>query len=597
MGTTVNRLFHDAAAKYGPFPALSRKVAGRYEPITYADLARQVCAFGRGLVALGIEKGDRVAIISENRPEWAVADLGMLSIGVVNVPLFVSLAAEQIAYVVSDSGARALIVSDEKLLARCELAASRCPSLRLILMEPPAEADPRITPFAEVLRLADESPLDAAAHGERLQSIGPDDLASIIYTSGTTGEPKGVELTHWNFASNVLASQAVLRFGTDDVLLSFLPLNHVFERLAAYYLALSQGSMVAYTESLRRLRDNMREVEPTMMLLVPRVYEVFQETITDRIAGGPTRARRVFEWASGVGRRRTALLDAGLSVPPWLAAKWWLARKVVLDRARGAMGLRRLRYFVSGGAALPRATAEFFHSIGLPILEGYGLTETSPVVSVNRPQRFRLGTVGLPLQGVEVRVAQQGEILVRGPNVMCGYHNRPEATAEAIDSEGWFHTGDIGAIDEDGYITITDRLKDLLVLANGKNVAPQQIENRLSGSPYITQAVVLGDGRPAVTALIVPAFQRVEQWAARQGQPELADRTALCADKAVRKLFRDEISRLTADVAEYERVTRFTLLDHDLSIESGQLTPTLKVRRKVVQRMYADEIRTMYGDS
>jgi len=595
--TTVNRLFHQAAREYGTSPALSRKVGGRYEPITYADLARQVSAFGRGLVALGIEKGDRVAIISENRPEWAVADLGMLSIGVVNVPLFVSLSAEQIAYIVSDSGARALIVSDEKLLARCQLAASQRPSLRLVLMEPPAEADPRITPFAEVLRLADESPLDAAAHAERLQSVEPDDLASIIYTSGTTGDPKGVLLTHWNFASNVLAAQAVLRFSTDDVLLSFLPLNHVFERLAAYYLALSQGSMVAYTESLRRLRDNMREVEPTMMLLVPRVYEVFQETITDRVAQGPTRACRLFQWASGVGRRRTARLDSGRALSPWLAAEWWLARKLVLDRVRRTLGLRRLRYFVSGGAALPRATAEFFHSIGLPILEGYGLTETSPVVAVNRPERLKLGTVGLPLEGVEVKIDAQGEILVRGPNVMRGYHNKPEATAEAIDRDGWFHTGDIGVIDEDGYITITDRLKDLLVLASGKNVAPQPIERKLRNSAYIGEAVVLGDGRPSVTALIVPAFQRVEEWAMGQGLAKHADRAAMCADQAVRKLIREEISRLTQDLAEYEKVTRFALLDHEFSVESGQLTPTLKVRRKVVQRIYADEIKAMYGDS
>ncbi|MBD3174538.1 MAG: AMP-binding protein [Armatimonadia bacterium] len=595
MPETLSELFHRAAEEYAECAALMHKVDGEYQSMSYGELGERVQRFARGLSALGVQAEDPVAIIAENRPEWAVADLAIVSLGAVNVPLFISLSPSQIGYALKHSGSKVVIVSNTDLLARSMTAMADDPEVRYVVMDPPEPLPDRVMPFEGVQALADESPMTEAGFQDARQAVEPGDLASIIYTSGTTGEPKGVMLTHANFTSNVFAAQDVLRFGPDDTLLSFLPLNHVFERLAAYYLALSQGACVAYSEGARQLRDNIRETRPTMMLLVPRVYEVFQEAMESRVAKVGGLAEKLFHWSAKVGRERAAALNDGRKPSPWTRLKWGIARAVFVDKLHAAMGLDRLRFFVSGGAALPTETAWFFHSLGLSLLEGYGLTETSPVVSVNRPARFKIGTVGPPLKDVEVKISEAGEILVRGPNVMLGYFKRPEDTAEAIDADGWFHTGDMGQVDDDGYLRITDRLKSLIVLANGKNVAPQPLENAVKASPYIAQAVAVGDGRPTVAALIVPAFERVATWAREQDIEVGGDPSELAAHPQVRKLLKGEVERLTRDFAEYELIRRFAILDHDFSVEAGQLTPTLKVRRKVVAERYADAIKSLYG--
>ena len=597
MPGTLTELFQRAAAEHAQCAALQHKVDGEYRSITYAALARRVMRFARGLAALGVEAGDRVAIIAENRPEWAVADLATLALGAINVPLFTSLSPAQIRYILDHSGARLVIVSNASLLRTVLQATSDDVDVRVVVMDPPASLPDGAVAFDAVLELADGSPLTEEGYHAAWVQVVPDQLASIVYTSGTTGEPKGVMLTHANFVSNVRAAHEVLRFTRRDVLVSFLPLSHVLERMAAYYLALSWGACVASSEGPRHLRDNILEVRPTMMLLVPRVYEVFQEGIEARMAKLEGLPRRLYEWSFRVGRARATALNEGRIPSLGVAVQWAVAKLLFIRKLHAAMGLDRLRYFVCGGAALPPETAWFMLSLGLNILEGYGLTESSPVISVNRPKQFRIGTVGLPLKGVEVCISEAGEILARGPNVMRGYYRRPEDTAEAIDADGWLHTGDMGSLDEHGFLRVTDRLKSLIVLANGKNVAPQPIENALQASPYIAQAVVLGDGRPTVGALIVPAFDSLRRWAEGCGLEIPDGNGALAASPHVRKLLREEIDRLTKDLADYERIRRFQVLDHELTPEAGELTPTLKTRRGVVAEHYADEVRALYGDA
>lgn len=590
MSTSINRIFYDSVRRYAAQPALLHKVEGKFQPMTYQELAERVRAFCAGLVALGVQKGDRIAMIAENRPEWAVADLGMLSLGAVNVPMFTTLPAPQVEYIVSDSGAKIVIVSDETQLKKALAVKANMPSVVIITMDCPADPAQKVITFDGVMQRGRSAPL--ADYDRRWQSVEPNDLASIIYTSGTTGDPKGAMLSHRNITSNIEASYDVLRFQPGEVLLSFLPLNHIFERMAGYYLPLSVGATIAYSEGPRRLALNIREVEPHYMMLVPRIYEMFQERMIEEVSKKTAKEQKMFYWALNVGKQVVARQQNKQPVPPFLALQRWLADKLVCSKVRNRLGLRRLRLFVSGGAPLPRDTAEFFTALGVTILEGYGLTETSPVVAVNRPEKYKFGTVGLPLRGVEVKIAEDGEICVRGPNVMLGYYNKPQETAEALDADGWFHTGDVGGFDEDGFLHITDRKKDLIVLANGKKVAPQPIENALKASPYISQLVLLGDRQSTVAALIVPAFERLKQFAQERGIPH--DDGDLLKHPEVNRLIREEIDRLSTHLADFEKIRRFALLDREFTIEDGEMTPTLKIRRRVVMEKYRDVIQGLY---
>jgi long-chain acyl-CoA synthetase len=590
MPTTINRIFQDSVRRYAAQPALMHKVEGKFQSMTYQELAERARTFCAGLVTLGVQKGDRIAMISENRPEWAVADLGMLSLGAVNVPMFTTLPAPQVEYIVSDSGAKIIIVSDETQLQKALAVKANVPSLVIITMDCPADPARDVLTFDAVMQRGKSAPL--ADYDQRWQSVEPNDLLSIIYTSGTTGDPKGVMLSHRNIASNLSAAQDVLRFQRGEVLLSFLPLNHIFERMAGYYLPLSVGATIAYSEGLRRLALNMREVEPHFMMLVPRLYEGVQERILDEVNKKPPKEQKIFHWALNVGKQVVERQQNKQAISPVLALQRWLANKLVYSKIRNRLGLRRLRYFVSGGAPLPYDTAVFFAALGMTILEGYGLTETSPVVAVNRPENYKFGTVGFPLRGVEVKIAEDGEICVRGANVMLGYYNKPQETAEALDAEGWFHTGDVGEFDADGFLRITDRKKDLIVLANGKKVAPQPIENALKASPYIAQVVLLGDRQSTVTALIVPAFERLKQFAQERGiEHENGD---FLKHPEINRLFREEIDRLSTHLADFEKIHRFALLNNEFTIENGEMTPTLKVKRRVVVEKYQEVIQGLY---
>jgi long-chain acyl-CoA synthetase len=594
MSETINRLWAESVRRFPDLPALAYKSGTAYRRLTYRELGERVRGFADGLLALGVGRGDTVGIVSENRPEWVIADLGILALGAVSVPLFTAIPPAQVEYIVGDSGVRWLIVSGEAQVSKALALRARVPQLTIIAIDSPTDAGRGITAFTDVIELGSARRSADADFEARRQAIGPDDLASIVYTSGTTGDPKGVMLTHGNFAFNVRGCCGAFAFGRGDVVLSVLPLNHCLERVGAYYSPLACGAMIAYAQSVRRLRENLREVEPTFMILVPRLYEAIEEGIRDRVARTTAMRRRLFARALAIGEARMRRLERGDRVTPLAALRELLAGRLVLARVRRMIGLRRGRFLVSGAAPLGASTARFFHAIGLPVYEGYGLTEAAPVVTVNRIGRWKIGTVGYPLDGVEVRIAGNGEVLCRGANVMQGYHGRPDATAAVIDEQGWLHTGDVGELDSDGFLRITDRIKDLLVLRNGKKVSPQRVETLLGASPYISRVMLVGDGRATLGALIVPDFARLATWVRDQGIDLPGDPAAVCALPQVERLIRAEIARLSTDLAEHERVRGFALLERDFTVETEELTPTLKVRRRVVLERHADRIAALY---
>jgi long-chain acyl-CoA synthetase len=558
-------------------------------------MGAKVRAFASGLVTLGVKRGDRIALLSENRPEWAIADIGIMHIGAVNVAIFPTLPPGQVRYIVNDSGAKIILVSDKSQLSKALEVKKELPDLQIITMDCPADASSNVITFDEMTRRGVGSKFSDADYNKLWQSAQPNDWASIIYTSGTTGDPKGAILSHYNFTSNVEATQEVIPLEPGDVMLSIIPLNHVMGRLADHYLPISCGATVAYIENLRRLKQNMTEIRPHYVVLVPRFFEMFQEGLLTSIAKETFPKQKLFYWALSVGKRHFESVQEKQNIPGFLVFQAWIADKLVFTKIRERLGLERLKFFISGSAPLSDSNAEFFSAIGFEILEGYGLTETSPLIAVNCPHQTRFGTVGPPVKGVEVKIARDGEILVRGPNVMQGYYNKPAETAEAIDAEGWFHTGDIGEFDEKFCLKITDRKKNLIVLANGKKVAPQPMENRLKESQYISQIILLGDKQSSITALIVPAFEHVKKWLMDKDVGiGSEDNSELARHADVNRLIRGEILHLSDEFADYEKVRRFTLIDHEFTVESGEMTPTLKVKRRVVMERYRDLIDAMY---
>ncbi|HET6381838.1 MAG TPA: long-chain fatty acid--CoA ligase [Armatimonadota bacterium] len=588
---TVGRMLLHSSSRFSEEVAIRYKLKGEYRSILYRELYARALSMARGFLAIGIEPGNRVAILSENRPEWGFVDLACQLLGVSDVPIYPSLPSVQVEYILNDAGARAIVVSDAAQLKKITEAWPRLKSLETaVVMDGKTSDDERVQGLDEMVRRGEESDFDETKVRELCERVAPDDLASVVYTSGTTGDPKGAMLTHQNFMSNVNSVVKILQVHPNDVFLSFLPLNHVFERLGGYYLPIRTGATIVYAESALRVKQNLPEVRPTVMIGVPRLYDGLKDGVLTTLAKAPEKQQKLFRWATAVGAKRAQALEAGRSPGIVTALEWAAADRLVLRRVREKIGADRLRYLVSGSAPLPRATADFLLSIGIPFLEGYGLTETSPVVSVNRPEHFRVGSVGTAIPGAEIKIAEDGEILCRGPNIMKGYLNKPEATAEAIDADGWFHTGDVGRLDDQGFLYITDRKKDLIVLATGKKVAPQPIEGRLKASPLIREVVVLGDRMSSCVALVLPAMDRLAEEARKQGW-KFENDPELCALPEAKKLIRQEIDRLSGDLAEYERIRNVALIDREFTVESGELTPSLKVRRKVVMENYADVIK------
>ena len=580
------------AASSGKPNLLISKVGGVWKPISAADFGFAVRALSLGLNGLGLQPGDRAAILSENRPEWAMADYAILCAGAWSVPIYPTLPASQIAPLLNDCGAKAIFVSTLEQLGKILTIKAQCPALdHVILIDGNPPGEPGYTTFHAVVdRGRPTLEMSPDVFAQRAARVKPDDVATIIYTSGTTGEPKGSMLTHSNLVSNVVTGCEVIPFTADAVALSFLPLSHVFERMLDYAYLYKTAS-IAYAESIDKLAANFLEVNPSCFGAVPRVYEKVHAKIMAKAEAGSPIKKKIFAWAVAVGRERVPFLAEDRPLPGPLARKAKIADALVFKKIRHALG-SNFRFAVSGGAPLSKDLAEFFVGAGVPIFEGYGLTETSPVICVNGPGRWRLGTVGKALRGIEVKIAPDGEILTRGPHIMKGYFNKPQATAEAIDAERWFHTGDIGHVDADGFLTITDRKKDLIVLAGGKKAAPQPIENELKKSPFVGVPIVIGDRQKFLAALIVPNFDKLKEWAAANA-PDVRWES-IDAHPGIRGLFQKEIDAYNDDRAHHEQIRAFALLPSDLTIEDGSITPTLKVKRRILETRYHALIEGMY---
>jgi long-chain acyl-CoA synthetase len=590
--TTLSRLFLHSCRRYKKPNRMMVKADGTWKPISTDELETSVRRLSLGFRDLGLKPGDRIAILSENRPEWVMADFAALCAGGVTVPIYTSLLPDQIRYIIEDSGAKIVVCSDRDLLGKVEAVRSALPSVEHIVLiegDPPARA----LAFSDVLergaRLEKASP---GSFERAAEAVRPGDLASIIYTSGTTGLPKGVMLSHANFTSNVDSLTEFLDFREDDTVLSFLPLSHVLERTGTF-LFVHTGPAIAYAESIEAVASNMLEVRPTLIVSVPRLFEKIYARVMDQVMAGSHLKRAIFVWALGTGKKYAAKVIARESIPMNLAFKRALARRLVFSKITARTG-GRMRYFICGGAALSKDITEFFFALGLVVLPGYGLTETSPVLTANHPTASRFGTVGRTIPRVEIRIAADGEILARGPNVMMGYY-KSEADTREVMKDGWFHTGDIGRIDADGFLTITDRKKDIIVTSGGKNVAPQLVESLIQTSPFIANTVVVGSSRNFISALIVPDFEKLEAYARTQGIA-FKDRAELCRRPEIIDFLLGEVNRVTTELASYERVKRIAVLDRDFDIDLGEVTPTLKIRRNIVEQKYSDVIESLYKD-
>lgn len=589
--TTIPELFAAAVENRARGDCFSyRGARGRYVDVSSREAWDRVQALRLALAAMGVTRGDRVALLSENRLEWALMDLAVLGLGAVDVPIYPTLLPETIAWILGDCQPCVVIVSGAHQAEKIAAVRAQLPFVRHVISFDPVDLPGAVT-FGELLE-----------RGRQLRSRGGEpppaavagtDLASIIYTSGTTGRPKGVMLSHWNFVSNVLAASSIVPLGTGDRCLSFLPLSHVLERMAGFYLTLYNGVGIAYAEGIDTVPQDMLAVRPTIVVSVPRLYEKIYARVLAAALAGPAVRKHLFFWAKRQGERYGRLRREGKPVHWWARTKFQVADRLVFNKLRERTG-GRLRFFVSGGAPLATDINEFFYAAGMIILEGYGLTESSPVLSVNTLERFRIGSVGPPLGDTEIRIGADGEILARGPQIMLGYYNNPEATREAVDPDGWLHTGDIGHVDADGFVYITDRKKDLIVTAGGKNVAPQPIENAFKHNRYISQVVVIGDRRPYLACLLVPNFENLVKYANRR-KIAFTDISGLVKHPAIVAMYDRQLARVNAGLAGFEQVKRCVILDHDFTLEDGELTPTMKVKRRVVAQKYQAQIDAMYA--
>lgn len=617
---TVPDLFKNLVAHYdgSDRAALSYKdkQSKQWIDITWNELYDRVMNVAAYLHSRGVRKGDRVAILSENRPEWAIVDLATQWLGGINVSLYTSLPASQVEYIVRDSGSILLFVSTSIQLRKAEECLKGTTDLKEVVTMSEVRSDrgERVRQWDDVVA---EGAAYRADHEAELQkaaeSVTPDDLSALIYTSGTTGEPKGVMLTHNNFSSNVMSALEVVSFGPDDHHLSFLPLCHSFERTGGYLAVMTCGARISYAESIDTVSRNLLEVHPTVMISVPVLFERVYNTIRRNVEEGPALKKRIFEWSVATGRKAAEARKNGM-LSPLLKGQEKLAHKLVFSKLHERLG-GNLRFAVSGGAALSKEVGEFFEAAGIVIVEGYGLTETSPIVSASPMDNPRYGAVGHIIPGVTVAIQSlddqrilgklsgedypsklstpEGEILVKGPNVMKGYWNQEEATSEAIDDEGWYHTGDVGRF-VDGYLMITDRIKHMIVSAGGKNIYPGPIEDRLKSNPLIDQIVVIGEGRDYLTALVVPNLDALKQLATEQGASFSSDEELLKSD-AILAQFDSDFKSYSRTAAAPEKVRGFRLLSEPFTTDNNLLTPTLKPRRRQIEEQYRDLIEEMYG--
>ncbi len=584
-------IFFNRVKESGDDEALKVKVDGEWEAQTWSQVESSVRDIARG-VSDWVENGDKVCILAENRPEWWFADLATLSLGGVTAPIYPTNPPKDIAYILNDCKAKLLFLSNKEQLDKIRKVRDEG---KIDDLERVVVFDDMDPPEDWVFSLADVRKRNANAKDpikERRGDISEDDLATLIYTSGTTGEPKGVMLSHKNLVSNVLGGTVVmdnLDLGEEKQMLSFLPLSHSFERTVGYYTSIHYNFKTAFAESVIKLVDNMGEIRPTMLISVPRIYEKLYGKVLEGASSGFKKT--LVTWAITTGKEHSTYRLEGKEAPWWLNFKYGIATKLVFSKLHTKLG-GRLKYAISGGAPLAREIAEFLNAVGLTVFEGYGLSETSPILCANQPGAIRVGSVGKPWPEVEIKIAKEdGEILAKGPNIMMGYFNKEEATKEVIDDDGWFHTGDIGHIDDDGFLFITDRKKEMIKTAGGKYVAPQPIENQLKVHPLVEQAVIIGDTRKYCVALLVPAFESLEN---TLGKELPTDHNELNDDPQVKALYQAAVDAVNEPLGRWEQIKRFHLLPAEMSQETGELTPTLKVKRRIVSDKFKAEIDAMY---
>jgi long-chain acyl-CoA synthetase len=592
---TLTKCFLDAVDKYANPRAQMYRTANGWQSISAQEMLRRVAALSKALRELGVKAGDRVGVFAPNCPEWHTADFAILGVGAINVPVYFNESPDRLSYILNDSNTRVVIAAGTSQAQKLAEVRGRVSCIeRVIVTAEPADARGEVLRY-DALISANQS--DAGAAVEEYRSIAThvtaDQLATIIYTSGTTGEPKGVMLSHSNLSSNAIDSMNGQDLEGSDVALEFLPLAHVYERIAGYAY-LFNGVTVAYVERMEDVPEALLEVHPNRAAAVPRFFEKIYAKILEQGHHGAAWKRKVFDWALGVAQEAVPWCAHGKEISPGVKAQWRIANALVYKKIRAGLGGQHQR-FSSGGGPLAKELAEFFWSVGVEVYQGYGLTETSPVVSTNTPKANKVGTVGRPIPNVQVKIAEDGEILVKGPCVMQGYYKKPGDTSQTISEDGWLHSGDIGKIDEDGYLVITDRKKELLKTAAGKFVAPALIENLLKTSALISNAIAVGDGRKFVSVLIVPNLAALEAEAQKAGR-EFANTTQIIGDPWTRHVLTREIERLTGPLAQYEKPKRFALIEQDFTFANGQLTYTMKLKRRVIESVYADVIERLYAD-
>jgi long-chain acyl-CoA synthetase len=596
-GKTIPQLYEYLTEEFGKKTTKSimqRKVGDKYEGISYAQFKEETDSFAFGLAAMGVKKDDKVAIISENRPEWIYSDMAVLGLGAVDVPIYPSLTADSIEFILNNSESKGVIVSNKFQLNKILKIRANLKHLQFTIVINEKDVIPDTPALYTFKDIQDMGKIFMTNHPNHLlessNKVDENDVCTIIYTSGTTGEPKGVVLTHKNILSNVQAALASFPINDKDTFLSFLPLCHIFERMAGYYTGLSAGSTIAFAESIETVAQNLVEVKPTLLTSVPRLFERIYSKVVKNVESQKPAKQKIFFWAVDTGKKYIDSKRSG-RISPFLAAQYKVADTLVFKKLREKTG-GRLRFFISGGAALAKDLGEFFEAAGIKIREGYGLTESSPVITANRIDDFKFGTVGKPFPGVEVKIAQDGEILTRGPNIMQGYYKNKKETDEVL-KDGWLHTGDIGEFDAEGFLKITDRKKHLFKTSAGKYIAPTPIENLFSASKFVDQFVLIGDKRMFLSALIVPDYESLKEFADANKIPYTSAED-LVKRKEIYDLFEKELSKFQKKLANYERVRKFKLLDKPFTLEDGEITPSMKIKRKIVEQRYSDLIEEMY---
>lgn len=592
---TLGELIVKAAEKYDLPNALNYKDSGKWRSISSAEMRKRAENVALGLYALGLRRGDKAAILAANSPDWTITDAGCQVSGVIDVPIYTTLAPGAVAYIINDSESKVVFLENAETYERLREALAECASIEKFVLFGSGGAGSE-----SVISLADLEAKGAELRQEKADLLGsmtgassPDDIATLIYTSGTTGEPKGVMLTHANLISNVIDAGEKYNFSSKDIPLSVLPLSHVFER-SAMYLYIFNGMTVYYAESIEAVPDNLREVRPTMFVGVPRIFEKVYAKAKLKASQGSPLKEKIFDWAIRTGKEYALRSEKGEPIPPSLAIKHTIADKLIFAKFREFFG-GRLRFCITGGAALSDTIYLIFNGAGVAIMQGYGLTETSPVITSSNPIDVRLGTVGKPIRNVEVRIASDGEIEVKGPNVMLGYYNKPEATREVFTEDGWFRTGDIGEFDDDGFLKITDRKKELFKTSGGKYIAPSPIEQMIKGSRFVSQVVLVGNERKFPAALIVPSFEQLEAYARSLGLDPSSPKE-LCEHEHIVAFFQRQVEEHTEGLSQFEKVKRIALLERELTVESGELTPTMKVKRRVVNEKFAMIIERIYEE-